>query len=164
MLHWFYYHPMCNIILDTFFYYFIVTNIILVEVFHDVTKNKKAKQLCYKNYIVWNMCFKRLVLNLVETTWLRLSSGNNNSFWSHLGKHHNLQKVLIYIAKTNDYAPCIHTDQWNIGSEKNRAFTSTVLWKSFWRNSCNADYGKRHGGESSADIYKWIVLGLGFVN
>ena len=31
-----------------FFYYFIVINIILVDVFHDVTKNKKTRQLCYK--------------------------------------------------------------------------------------------------------------------
>ena len=31
-----------------FFYYFIVINIILMDVFHDVSKSKKAKQLCYK--------------------------------------------------------------------------------------------------------------------
>ena len=31
-----------------FFYYFIVINIILVDVFHDVTENKKTKQLCYE--------------------------------------------------------------------------------------------------------------------
>ena len=34
-----------------FFYYFIVINIILVDVFHDVTKNEKTKQLCYKKDI-----------------------------------------------------------------------------------------------------------------
>ena len=49
------------------FYYFIVINIILVDVFHDV-KEKNIKQLCFKkdikNYIVWNMGFKRLVLNV----------------------------------------------------------------------------------------------------
>ena len=49
----------------SFFYHFIVINIILMDVFHVATKNKKTKQLCYKkrqkNCIVWNMCFKRLV-------------------------------------------------------------------------------------------------------
>ena len=29
-------------------YFFMVINVILVDVFHDVTKNKKATQLCSK--------------------------------------------------------------------------------------------------------------------
>ena len=76
-----------------FFYYFIVINIILVDVFHDVTKKKqkKTKQLCYKktykNYIVWNMCFKRLVLKVCS-----------------------LSVALKENGKLLNSAPCIHTD------------------------------------------------------
>ena len=70
----------------------------LMDVFHDVTEKKTKRTLKkdIQNYIVWNMCFKRLVLtffslsvalnkngkllNLVETAWLRLSIGINYSF------------------------------------------------------------------------------------
>ena len=77
-------------------------------------QNSYAIKKDIKNYIVWNMCFKRLVLNacslsvalyengklldLVETAWLKLSSGINNSFWS---RFHNLQKDLLYLESSS---------------------------------------------------------------
>ena len=56
-----------------FFYYFIVINIIPVDVFLDVTQKKLrySKSEDTKNYIALNMCFTRVVLNdCSSSAWL----------------------------------------------------------------------------------------------
>ena len=88
-------------------------------------QNSYAIKKTYENHIVWDMCFKRVVLNicslsvalnkngkllnLVKTAWLRLSSGINNSFWSltytsQQPKNLHLISALLYYASVN-YLP-----------------------------------------------------------
>ena len=90
-----------------------------MDVFHDVTQKKKTamplqytQKLCCLDYVFQKRSLKCLsltsialkesgkLLKLVKITWLRLSSGVNNSFRSHLGTQVSyLQKDLICYGK-----------------------------------------------------------------